>query len=398
MPTACQGGGTVTPALASLTHVAPAPAPADRLARRFYDLYDLAPEGIWRAPGRANLIGDYTDFNGGLALPFAIERSTFVAARRRPDARLRLWSEVSGEVLEAGTDQLRPATASDWPNWARYGLGVIWAALQAGVDVPGLDIAITTELPLGSGLSSSAALTVALTLAVEDLSGAGMDAMTRARLAQAAESDFGGMPCGLLDQLAVLEGRVGGGVLIDFLTLHVQQVPLTQGPLVIVNTNVPRENASGNYARRRAECEQAARSIGVDWLSQATPEQVESLPDTVPKRRARHVLSENARTAAAARALAGGEDIGELLTLSHRSLRDDFEASCPELDLVVETSLQQGAAGARLTGAGFGGCAIVLGITAADLRGPVVKAFAATGRRQPELWEVTPSPGAGRVA
>lgn len=368
------------------------------VAERFAQIYGQAPAGIWRAPGRANLIGDHTDYNGGLALPFAIERSTFVAARPTRGTKVRLWSDVSGQALEADVGDLQVGTAGSWPSWARYALGVVWAGRHRGLAVPGLDLAVTTELPLGSGLSSSAALTVSLSLAVNDLSQGGLGRLELARMAQSAEADFGGTPCGLLDQLAVLGGEAQRGVLINFSSLEVRTVPLGIGPLVIINTNKPRENSSGNYAVRRRECEEAALQLGVGQLSDATPAQVEAMPDGPPKRRARHVTSENARTAEAAARLGDGRDIGELLVASHRSLRDDFEVSCPELDLVVEAAMAHGASGARLTGAGFGGCAIALGADAAKLRAPLNAAFSEAGFTLPELFEVVPSPGAGRLA
>jgi galactokinase len=202
----------------------------------------------------------------------------------------------------------------------------------------------------------------------------------------------------LLDQLATLEGRPGAGVLIDFLTLETELVPLEVGPLAVLNTRVEHANAGGAYADRRQACERAAAKLGVPTLRQATLDQVESGLDGQLRQRARHVVTENDRVRETVLRLREGSPVGDLLVSSHASLRDDYEVSCPELDLAVGTALANGASGARLTGAGLGGCAIAIGAEADDLAGPVAKAFEAAGFRPPDIFRVVPTDGAGRSA
>ena len=274
---------------------------------------------------------------------------------------------------------------------------MIWAFHQKGADIPGTDIVISSNVPLGSGLSSSAALTVAVALAVDDLAGTRFDAREIALLSQQAESSFAGVPCGLLDQTAVLEGKAGHAVLIDFLSMETELVPFGTGPVVILDTRVERENASGAYAERRAACQKAAEMLGLRSLREANLELVEHELAGDIRKRARHVVTENDRVAQAVSRLRARQPIGDLLVASHLSLAQDYEVSCPELDLAVGTALATGAAGARLTGAGLGGCAIALGVRAEELTGPTVEAFAAAGFRRPWMYEVTPSDGAGRV-
>ena len=267
-----------------------------------------------------------------------------------------------------------------------------------GLDLPGLDMVISSDVPLRSGLSSSAALTVAVAVAVNDLCGTDLSLGVIARVAQQAEAAFAGAPCGLLDQLAALEGKDGAGVLIDFLSFDTELVPLEVGPLVVLNTRVEHANAGGAYANRRHACETAAVSLGLPSLRQATLAQVEAELHGELRKRARHVVTENERVRETVLRLRRSAPIGDLLVGSHISLRDDFEVSCPELDLAVSTALANGATGARLTGAGLGGCAIALGAEAEDLADPLAKAFAASGFRPPEIFGVAPSKGAGRVA
>ena len=364
-------------------------------AEQFRRLAGHRPDGLWRAPGRVNLIGEHTDYNGGLALPFAIDRATVVAARQRQDRLARVWSVTLGD---GATADLANLDRSALPAWARYPLGVFWAMGRHGVDVPGIDISISSTVPLGSGLSSSAALTVAVAVALNDLTGAGLDKVELATICQEAEAQFAGAPCGLLDQFAALQARAGHGVLIDFSSLGYQLVPLGIGPLAVISTGVQHANSAGAYANRRSACQEAASRLGVALLCQAGPERVEKELSGELLRRARHVLTENARVAEVASRLRAQVQVGELLTASHVSLRDDYEVSCPELDLAVGTALSSGASGARLTGAGFGGCAISLGASAGELAGPLSKAFAEAGFGRPDVFEVTPSDAAGRLA
>ena len=370
----------------------------EEAADEFRHLTGKPAEGIWQAPGRVNLIGEHTDYNEGLALPFAIDRGTVVAVRRRSDHRARVWSANLGQYAAADLTDLGPRTASSLPSWARYPLGVVWAMGRQGVEVAGLDISVGSTVPLGSGLSSSAALTVSMAVAVNDLAHAGLDHLELAKAAQEAEASFAGVPCGLLDQLAALDAKAGYGVLIDFESLKRELVPLDVGPTVVISTGVERTNAAGAYANRRAACEEAARQLGLKSLRDATLEMVETKLSGEVRRRARHIVTENGRVDDAVARLRAGKPLGDLLIASHLSLRDDYEVSCPELDLAVETALREGAAGARLTGAGFGGCAISIGADASVLAGPMSAAFAKAGFGPPTVFAVAPSQGASRLA
>jgi galactokinase len=366
------------------------------LVERFRRLTGRAPEGLWQAPGRVNLIGEHTDYNAGFALPFAINRHVTVAAGRRRDRLVRCASSDDFGEAEADLDDLRPGPLAPW---ARYLIGVLWAfERSSGLRVPGLDIVVDSTVPIGGGLSSSAALEGAVAVAVDDLCNSRIERVGLARICHTAETDFVGAPVGMLDQLAVLCAHAGNALLIDFRSLAAEPVPLDIGPLLVVDTHVRHDNVDGAYGSRRRSCEQAANRLGVADLRDATAAGVAGGLDGELQRRARHVVSENARVLAAAQGLRDGVAIGELLTASHASLRDDYEVSCPELDAVVDAALGAGASGARLTGAGFGGCAIVLGLEAASLHGALRRPFAGRGGTQPSVFPVLASAGAGRLA
>ena len=364
---------------------------------RFVDMVGAEPEGLWAAPGRVNLIGEHTDYNAGLALPFAIDRATVIAARRRTDGLVRIHSTTVDGQATAALGDLSSWDPASFAPWARYPLGVIWCMARSGTEIPGLDMVISSDVPLGSGLSSSGALTVAVAVAVADLSGARLTHMEAAGIAQSAEAAFAGAPTGLLDQLAALEGRAGSAVLIDFSSMETELVTLNAGPVVVINTRVERANAGGAYADRRRTCEKAAARLGVPTLRQAELVRVEAELDGELRKRARHVVTENARVRETAGRLHEQLPVGELLVSSHISLRDDYEVSCPQLDLAVETALARGAEGARLTGAGLGGCAISLGADAGDLEMAMSKAFGEAGFEPPEVFAVAPADGAGRL-
>lgn len=376
------------------------------VADRFQEHFGQPPDGVWQAPGRVNLIGEHTDYNGGWALPFAIDRRVVVAAARRHDGRLRCISAQSDHEVQAETGSLSPKSVS---GWGAYPLGVVWAMRQAGYDAGGLDVAVDSGVPLGRGLSSSAALTAAVAVAVAELTGAEPDL---AVLCQRAEADFVGTPVGLLDPLAVLGGRPGEALMIDFAAPSVTPVPLKVGPLVVIDTGVVRSVGGGAYAERRRQCEEAARRLGVADLRHVDLATVETGLDGVLRRRARHVVTENQRVLEVVERLRIGVGIGDVLLASHASLRDDFEVSCPELDAVVEVAVEAGASGARLTGAGFGGCAISLGVSVEAIddglrrrfgeatgNGPRPPAFGDStgGGTRPTAFAVAPSQGAGRL-
>ena len=345
----------------------------------------MTREVAWRVPGRVNLIGEHTDYNDGLVLPMAIGRSTVVRGARRGDGVVRARSDVAGDGL------------------SKYVAGAAWALRASGVDVVGADLVVESNLPIGAGLSSSAALEVGAVAVLAELSGARLSADDVALLAWRAENEFVGVPTGTMDQTVVACGRAGHALLLDTRSgerRHVPFAPEREGlALVVVDTGVQRTLADGRYAERRRECEQAAATLGAS-LRDVTLAQLadNSRMDDVARRRARHVVTENQRVAGVAAALEGGTmaSIGNALVEGHASLRDDFEVSCAELDLVVTTAMDTGAIGARMTGAGFGGCAIVLvpqGEVPAIERA-VVSAFAAAGFARPDVFTVRACEGA----
>ena len=371
----------------------------------FRECYAAAAEGSWRAPGRVNLIGEHTDYNDGLVLPFAIGLGTVAAAAPRGDDILVLRSrQAPQDVVSVRVSELRPGSVT---GWAAYPAGIAWALRAAGHQVAGATVAIDSDLPLGAGLSSSAALECAVALALTELSGLGVPRPELVRLAQRAENEFAGMPCGIMDQSASLLGQEGSALLIDCQSGAVAAVPLDPAAaglvLLIIDTGVRHVLADGSYADRRRECEQAARALGLASLRGMTddPGSLSRLGDPVLRRRARHVVTENRRVAAAARLLRAGDlaASGPLLTASHRSLRDDFEVSWPAADTTVEAALAAGALGARMMGGGFGGSVIVLTPVrqAGRIRAGVGAAYASRGWAAPRFLEVAPAAAASRV-
>ncbi len=361
------------------------------LARAFAERFGRPPQAMWRAPGRVNLIGDHTDYAGGLALPFAIDRAVSVAAAVRDDGAL------------VGESAQRPGDAS----WLLYAEGVRRAAIRRGLlpgDAPGADLLVDSDLPVGAGLSSSAALTVAVAGVLLDLAGRAVGPDEVAALCQEAENVTVGVPTGLLDQTAVLRSRGGHALAVDFRPSPptTEPVPLHLAglQLLAVDTRVAHEVADGAYADRRRSVEGATAALGVQNLRDVDPAAVEDLPEPL-RRRARHVLGENERVAAVVAFLREGRTaaIGPLLTASHASLRDDFDVSCPELDLTVETALGAGALGARMTGAGFGGTVVVLArdADAPRLLTAVEAAFTDAGLAPPVTMRVEPVDGARRL-
>ncbi|MEZ0580575.1 galactokinase [Nocardioides sp. MH1] len=360
-----------------------------------------------RAPGRVNLIGDHTDYNGGLCLPFAIPLGTTTTARARGDDRVRVRSTAYDDVWTGRLGDLTLGARDGMPAWVRYVAGVLWAARADGWRLPGLDLLIDSDLPSGAGLSSSAALECSVAVAVAALVDRPLDPGSRpglAELCRRAENDFVGAPTGGLDQLASLLSTEDHGLLVDFADTSTRQVPLPlreAGLVVLVidtGTSHDLADASSGYAQRRAECDAAAAALGLPRLGLAWADDLSRLTDEVQQARARHVLSESTRVedAVAAVADADWERLGSVLTASHASLARDFAASTDELDLAVATAVEAGALGARLTGGGFGGSAIALAprerVDAVRLA--VGTAFAAEGHAAPSFVEVLPSAGA----
>jgi galactokinase len=309
-----------------------------------------------RAPGRVNLIGDHTDYNDGFVLPMAIDRDCLLAYRPRDDGRIISCSlDVDGtvDVDAKGSDD--PGQVE--PPWGRFVAGAVRALLERGAAVRGADVAVSSTVPVGSGLSSSSALAVALTLALAHGAEFLLTADDAARTALDAEVRATGVPGGLMDQLTSLQGKPGHALLIDCRNLEIEPIPIPDTLAVVVaHSGVPRTLAGSEYAERRAACEAAAKQLGIAALRDATLDQVRDDP------RARHVVSENQRVLAFAAALRDGdiEALGPLLLASHASLRGDYEVSTPELNDLVDRLVDAGALGARLTGAGFGGCAVAL--------------------------------------
>ena len=308
------------------------------------------------APGRVNLMGDHTDYNSGFVLPLALDRACTVVTSAADDPWVTARSEqLAGPVTVPVDGRADPRTVE--PVWGRFVAGVVRVLTEHGLQLPGTDLSVTSTVPAGSGLSSSTALSVALTLALTDAAGVDPDPLTVARLALAAEVAATGVPGGLMDQLASLFGQADHALLVDCRTNDMTPIRISPAVAVlVVHSGVPRTLAGTAYAARRAECEAIASRLGITSLRDATPAQVQR------DGRARHVVTENARVLATAAALPDGDlaVLGPLLLASHASLRDDYEVSIPELDLLVELLVECGAAGARLTGAGFGGCVVAL--------------------------------------
>lgn len=362
------------------------------------------PDVVACAPGRVNLIGEHLDYNGGRCLPTALPHATYVAAATRAD---RVLSVTSRQQPQAGTvdlDGLRPGGVT---GWAAYVAGVAWALGQAGRPVPGADLVLDSRVPVGSGLSSSAALTCAVGLALTALSGAGDGPEVRRTLLAAcvrAEQEMVGAPTGGMDQTTALFAAADHALLLDFAQDSRRQVPWRPEAhhlaVLVVDTRVRHELASGEYGSRRAECEEAARALGVRRLVDAAPDDLPDLEPTL-RRRTRHVVTEDARVGAAVTALDRGEPeaLGPLLDASHASLRDDFEVSCPELDTAVEACRQHGALGARLTGGGFGGSAVALvpADRVDEVAAAVVAAFRARRWAEPRFLRAPASAAARRL-
>ncbi len=369
---------------------------ARKLQERFHQIYG-GPSNVYRAPGRVNLIGEHTDYNDGFVMPAAINFYTWIAAAPRNDRRVCVHSENFSEDVEFSLDDPQPQRRGHWSDYPR---GVAVTLEQAGCRLRGANLAIHGEVPLGSGLSSSAAIEVATGYALLANSGRTANLVKLAQVCQRAENEFVGMRCGIMDQFISCCGKAGHVLRLDCRTLEFRLAPLPPGvTLVIVNSMVRHELAGGEYNKRREECE-----VGVRYLAGHLP-QIRALRDVtlgdlerygsgLPKdvyRRCRHVITENVRVAAAEAALEHGDlsEFGRLMSESHRSLRDDYAVSCSELDLLVSLAHKiDGVYGARMTGGGFGGCTInlVQSDRVADFRNRVGVEYQRATGRTPEIY------------
>jgi galactokinase len=369
----------------------------------FAQRYEGQVRGVWRAPGRVNFIGEHTDYNDGFVLPFAIGPGITAAAARRDDGVLALASrQAGGGDVAVALDELRPGSV---PGWAAYPAGVAWALRAAGYPIGGVSIAFDSDLALGAGLSSSAALECSTALALTELHGLSVPRPQLAAIARRAENEFVGAPTGIMDQSATLLCQTGHALLLDCRSGIGTAVPLDPVALglalVIIDTRARHALTDGGYAARRQACDDAARALGVRSLRDITDTSELVGLDPVLLRRARHVVTENSRVLATAALLRGGQlaRTGPLLTASHASLRDDFEVSWPEADATVDAAIEAGACGARMTGGGFGGSVIVLvrGQQEAQVRAAITDRFAQQGWPEPGFADAVPSPGARRV-
>ena len=377
-------------------------------AELFRQTYSREPVGLFSAPGRVNLIGEHTDYNGGLVLPFAIDARAHLAAAPNDDGVIRVTSaqRPGDPVVVPLTDIAVGSSVST--SWAGYLVGAVWALGTSAARNSGFDLALDSQVPAGAGLSSSAAVECVTVLAVSALSGIELDVRTIARLAQQAENEFVGVPCGPMDQTASAAARQGSVLLFDTKADTIEHIPFDPAAeglaVLVIDTRVAHSLADGEYAARRASCERAAQLLGVPQLRDISmdelPAALDKLDDDELRRRVRHVVTENDRVASTVQLLRSGEvrDIADLLTASHRSLQHDYQVSCDELDQAVESALAAGALGARMTGGGFGGSVIAL--APESLVDTIIAAvrddFAARGFPVPVPRLVSPAQGARR--
>ena len=396
---------------------------ADRVVATFRECFGADPGGIWHAPGRANLIGEHTDYNEGFVLPFALDRGTLAAAGLTGGGALELRDAAMpgaagpgaagpgaagpgaagpGARVTVPLDTLAPGEVA---GWAAYPAGVAWALREAGYPVTGTSLAIDSDLPQGAGLSSSAALECAVALALTQLQGIDVPRPELAAIARRAENDFVGVPSGIMDQSASLLCRAGQALLLDCRSGESTPVPLDPAAaglaLLIIDTRARHALTDSGYAARHRECAAAARALGVRSLRDIDDaREVSRLADPVLRRRARHVITENARVLEAVDLMRGGQfgSVGRVLSASHASLAGDFEISWPEADATVDAAVGAGALGARMMGGGFGGSVIALVPgDATPVRAAVCAAFEGQGWPAPGFLDAPPSDGAHRL-
>ncbi len=380
----------------------------DEAVKQFQQRYGRAPRWIAAAPGRVNIIGEHTDYNDGFVFPMAIERYTVIAADRPAGAGEAQVTWQCARTGQSATFPLsRPVPKGEPKHWTNYIRGVFAGFQQRGVDAGPLEAVMLSTVPLGGGLSSSAALEVATATLIETVTGRAIDPVEKALLCQQAEHEYAGMPCGIMDQFISALVRKDHVLLLDCWSRQTELVPMNDPgvEVLIVNTNVKHELTGGGYAQRRKQCEEAARILGVPSLREATAamlEKAQGAMDSVVFRRARHVIGEIERTPAAARAIRTGDwpVAGKLMYASHAALRDDYEVSCAELDVAVEIAQGIGAAGgvigSRMTGGGFGGCTVSLVRTAAvaDISRKIAEAYRQRTGIEATLFVSRPGAGA----
>jgi len=376
----------------------------ERIGAAFRERFGREPAAWLRAPGRVNLIGEHTDYNEGYVLPAAIDRDVVIAAAPRPDLTVRLYTMNLDAKTAFPLDDIQ---RDDRQPWSDYPRGVAWVLQQRGLRLAGMDAVIESTVPLGGGLSSSAALEMATGLAFQSLAGFEMTPEEMAKVCQQAENEFVGMPCGIMDQFVSRMARRDHALLIDCRSLESEHVPLGLGDhaLVVTDTGVRRELASSEYRIRRAECEQGAAAMGVRALRDVSPQDLERHRERLSEvvyRRCRHVVTEDARVLESVAALRRHDlsAFGRLMWASHESLRDDYQVSCRELDLLVEIARSvPGVLGSRMVGGGFGGCTVTLAeARALDAFGRAVSAgYARETDREPRITVCAAVDGAGPI-
>ena len=345
--------------------------PENEIAQEFRRRFGREPEWLIAAPGRVNLIGEHTDYNDGFVLPMAIERHTLIAAARRVDAQPPTINACSLNLDEEDAFAVALGRLESSGQWTDYIKGVLAEFLERGLVAESLDLLVSSNVPMGCGLSSSAALQVAMARLLQQLNPAVVSNAEIPALCQMAEHKFAGVPVGIMDQFCIANARQGHVVYLDCRAVQAEHIPFEDPhvAVLIVDSHVSRELRSGAYAERRAQCDEACRMLGIGKLRDADEDMVEAAKEAlgdIPYRRARHVRSEDARTieAVAAMRQKNWARFGELMYNSHDSLRDDFEVSCKELDTLVELAkeidIAGGVFGARMTGGGFGGCMVAL--------------------------------------
>jgi len=382
-------------------------ARASRVLDAFSDLLGDPPDGCWAAPGRINIIGEHTDYNDGYVLPIALRYGVIVAASKRADLAVLASSlQKDGVPVRVDEDQLHPGAVA---GWGAYPAGIVWELRRAGHDVGGVNLVLDGDLSIGGGLSSSAALECAVALACVDMFALDVSRQDLAQMARNAESEFVGVPVGIMDPSASLLCQQGHALFLDTRTRESEQIPFDLQSaglsLLVIDTRAAHRLVDGAYANRRAACEEAAAILNVPALRDVELADLagalEQIDDPTIRRRVRHVVTENARVLEVVDLLRQGWPgaIGPLLMASHESLRDDYEVSSPELDAAVEAAMSAGALGARMTGGGFGGCVIALTATSAvtQVAAAAESAFARLEFRQPRIFPASAADGARRV-